>query len=418
MPRKKKPWYHSDGEKGETVAVWEREPGGIIYMSYPDETKAGGRKRMSLGHRDRQKAKDLARELSKKLKNGELLMEEESSGPLTLGSLFALYREKQTPKKRSAQSRKADDTRIEMWKRFLGPDTKPDDVSEDDCDEFVDARRSGAIDARGNPVPEGERRPVRNRSIEADGAWLNGVFLWAMGKKTGKRKAGKKRWLMRDNPIRGFKWPRAKNPRRPVASHDRYEAVRAVTDEVTMEVRWSGRRETQRSYMSEVFDIAMDTGRRLTPICQLRYSDLRLSEGRHGKIHWPGETDKENREWSAPLAPIARAAIDRVLLDRPGVGSGYLFPSPTDPAEPLSRYLADDWLREAEKRAKLEPQKGSLWHAYRRKWASERKDMSIKDVAAAGGWKSIETVQESYQQVDDATLEDVVLNPRRLREAM
>ena len=34
--------------------------------------------------------------------------------------------------------------------------------------------------------------------------------------------------LMRENPVDGFNTPAEKNPRRPVASHDRYGAVRAV----------------------------------------------------------------------------------------------------------------------------------------------------------------------------------------------
>jgi hypothetical protein len=45
---------------------------------------------------------------------------------------------------------------------------------------------------------------------------------------------------------------------------------------------------------------------------------------------------------------------------------------------------------------------GSLWHAYRRKWAIERKHLPLKDVAAAGGWKDVNTLLEIYQQPDDA----------------
>jgi hypothetical protein len=42
-------------------------------------------------------------------------------------------------------------------------------------------------------------------------------------------------------------------------------------------------------------------------------------------------------------------------------------------ARSSDRYLPDRWLRKAEKEAGLEPQTGSLWHAFRRKWATERK---------------------------------------------
>ena len=63
------------------------------------------------------------------------------------------------------------------------------------------------------------------------------------------------------------------------------------------------------------------------------------------------------------------------------------------------------------------PQKGSLWHAYRRKWVTERKHHPAADVASVGGWDGSETVQSIYQQADPATMEDVVMEPRRLREA-
>ena len=74
-----------------------------------------------------------------------------------------------------------------------------------------------------------------------------------------------------------------------------------------------------------------------------------------------------------PISPVARAAVDRVVRERPGIGPVPLFPCPTDPMRPIGRHLADAWLREAERIAEVETQSGSLWHAYRRKWATERK---------------------------------------------
>jgi hypothetical protein len=48
----------------------------------------------------------------------------------------------------------------------------------------------------------------------------------------------------------------------------------------------------------------------------------------------------------------------------------------------MTRHLADKWLREAEGLAGLEPLRGSLWHAYRRKWATERKHLPDVDAPA------------------------------------
>ena len=61
--------------------------------------------------------------------------------------------------------------------------------------------------------------------------------------------------------------------------------------------------------------------------------------------------------------------------------------------------------------------KGSLWHAYRRKWATERKDHPDVDVAAAGGWKNTVSLRTAYQQADPKTILKVVLEPGELREA-
>ena len=50
---------------------------------------------------------------------------------------------------------------------------------------------------------------------------------------------------------------------------------------------------------------------------------------------------------------------------------------------------------------------GSLWHMFRRVWATERKDYPLKDVAAAGGWRDTSTLLR-YQQPDTATMRRVV----------
>ena len=62
-------------------------------------------------------------------------------------------------------------------------------------------------------------------------------------------------------------------------------------------------------------------------------------------------------------------------------------------------------------------QSGSLWHAYCRKWGTERKHLPIQDVAQAGAWKNASTLAMIYQQPDEATLYRVVSEPAELREA-
>ena len=73
-------------------------------------------------------------------------------------------------------------------------------------------------------------------------------------------------------------------------------------------------------------------------------------------------------------------------------------------------------LRKAEKKAKVPKLDGSLWHAYRRKWAIERKFLPLKDVAPAGGWKGVKTLLEVYQQSDAESVLAVTSVTTKLRE--
>ncbi len=189
-----------------------------------------------------------------------------------------------------------------------------------------------------------------------------------------------------------------------------------VSDDVAMRIRW-GKAPEQRSYLSEILDIIYGSGRRLSAVCGLKYEDLRLQEPPHGAIRWPADTDKMGREAVVPVSPVVRAAIDRVFRERPGIGPEPLFPSRDDLRKPVSRHVVDAWLRKAEKLTRLEPQEGSLWHAYRRGWATARKTLPVQDVAAAGGWKSHVVVRDIYTQADAETILDVVLHVGEVREA-
>ena len=406
MSKKQERWSWSSGERPFTVTVEERDPGGTLYGRVWSPTRKGW-VRKSLKHRDQKRAKAWARRETTKLEEGD---EAIRAGKVTLVDVFGAYQKHRTPRK-TAHERTADERRIEMWKAVLGRNTDPHTVTLHDWERFIDRRTSGVIDARGREVPSKERRPVGNRAVEADCNWLRWVFNWAS-----KWRTSHGHYLMRENPVRGYEAPKEKNPRRPVASQDRYEAIRAVSDEVVMETRW-GRKRQSRSYLSELLDIVNGTGRRLSAVCKLRFEDLQLGVGKHGSIRWPASTDKGGRETLVPIGPAVRAAVDRIRAERPGIGSAPLFPSRDDPQKPISRHVADAWLRKAEATANLEPQKGSLWHAYRRKWATERKHLPDVDVAAAGGWKTVQTLQTAYQQADAETMFRVVMEAGELRDA-
>ena len=141
-----------------------------------------------------------------------------------------------------------------MWKRFLGSDTDPHMIRLASWQTFIDQRLSGAIDGRARPVPIEKRRAVRNRSINQDLHWLGWVLNWAS-----KWRTPQGTYLMQENPVRGYHVPTEKNPRRPVATEDRYQETRAKTDQVMMEIRWHGKSKTLRSHLTEILDVIHGT---------------------------------------------------------------------------------------------------------------------------------------------------------------
>lgn len=411
MVKKRRKWSHSEGTRPFTCTVFERTPGGPLYARAWDPTLRGGKGnwvRKSLKHRDREKAKTYAVQQAAKLRAGD---EDLTKAVGSISHVFTLYERHRTPRK-SEGEQSEDIRRAEMWSRWLGGKTDPHRVSRHAWESFQDARISGAIDGRGNRIAvQKARRTVRASTVAADLKWLKYVFAWAVTWEDGGD------YLMRSNPVRGYAIPTEKNPRRPVASNDRYLAIRAKRDEVKNKLRKKGVTIKPRSYLSELLDIANGTGRRLSAICQIRFEDLRLNDGTpYGSIRWPADTDKIGRETTVPIGPGVRRALDRIQKERPGI-AGYLFPSPKDSEKPVSRHLADRWLREAEKLAGLEPQTGSLWHAFRRKWATERKHLPDVDVAAAGGWADTQALKKCYQHADQETMLHVVLDAGELREA-
>jgi hypothetical protein len=79
-----------------------------------------------------------------------------------------------------------------------------------------------------------------------------------------------------------------------------------------------------------------------------------------------------------------------------------LFPHPKrtlHQGEPVTRHLATYCLKRAFEFSRAPKPDGSLWHAFRRLWATERA-LPVKDVAAAGGWKDVTTLIECCQQPD------------------
>lgn len=402
-------WSYSAGHPPHTVRVYERSDSSNIYVATWDAENEREVKR-SLRHADREKAKALADDLAPQLRKGERRAER---GDTTVRRIFRLYREHRVPDK-SEKVQKGDDRRLNRWKTYLGPGFDLTKLSRREWDSYKRKRASGEINAKGKAVSEPNKRSaVGTRTVEKDLRFLRSVCRWAMDFRDGNA------MLLDRDPTRGLEIPKEKNPKRPIATHDRVDAVRKVYRDVTMRLERGGKRETVESYLPEVFEIVVGTGRRIGAVCKLKQEDLdleRTPKTPHGAIVWSEDTDKMGKRWRCPISERVRTALESARRKRRAVGPGYLFPSPGDPKEPVRYEEVSAWLREAETLAKLEPMDGGLWHPFRRLWATSRKELPDVDVARAGGWSSLQALQDAYMQPDDETMLRVVEHEAELRE--
>lgn len=425
--RTKARWSYQAGKRPYTVTVYERRPGGLLYVSVWDpgaRSGRGGEVRKSLRHRDKARAETYALEQAASLRSGHEAL---ARGQPQLGTIFALYESHRTPRKAPA-TQGADRQRIELFRRVWGADANPMSIGAQEWDSFMEARATGAIDARGNAVSQSKRRPVRSRALEADGRWLHAVFTWATKFKVNGR------YLLAGNPVRGFMGedhlPREKNPVNDAITEERHLAMLMRAQCIEMELRWKGeKRRRVESWLPELLAVANGTGRRLGAICALRLEDLNLEPGPrtpHGSIDWRADEDKEGYSWlKIPIDTATRDALDQAIKKRHRlgrVGAGPLFVSPSDPDRPISPDLAVRWYRRAEalERAdlpSLDPMPATrVFHGYRAKWATETKHLPERDRAEVGGWKSAETIRRVYDKADRDTMLRVVTERGKLRE--
>ncbi len=124
------------------------------------------------------------------------------------------------------------------------------------------------------------------------------------------------------------------------------------------------------------------------------------------------ESAKTGRPYTT--AELTRERAERHLHRVRAEDSAWCFPAKQDISRPVDVWVMSSVLRRAYVRAGLEPLKGGLWHPWRRKWATERKHLPLRDVAAAGGWRDPTTLLTCYQQPDEETIERVVLGAPKL----
>ena len=433
MGRPKKLWSLRVGAHGASVTVYERTAGGPIWLRWwvPSTPATPGHDEYrALAHNDRSVAEQSAREIAGQLIASTIA---EARGTTLLVDVLAAYQSDVADFQKGAGPREGK-RRALVWSTFLGATYDVTLLDSPTLDRFVRARREGAI-----KLPETStftlRTKVTDRAIGADLEYLRAALNHATQVK---RPSGKR--LLAVNPMVRYAIPKNKNPRRPLATYDRFLKVMEHADAVDPQKLFSG-----------FLGLVEALGWRVSAICALHWSDVDLTAAPatpHGRLFKRADFDKEGRSMWLPLSKAARESIDRVRAQNPGVGEMPLFPAPrarvkgpkrepigtaadivplptlvtapvptlTEMPKPWSRHHARKLLERAENTAKLGHQEGSDFHAYRRKWATERKHLPDVDVAAAGAWADTRALKQSYQTTDEQTLLAVMSEPTKLRD--
>ncbi len=378
-------WSRSWGpRRGARVRVYERKPGGMLYVSVwlPGE----GERRTSLGHCGKRRAVHEAEEL---FKLRQSTAQEAVASPLTLGSLFDRYTTegRYLPDGSLKTERYLEHVRQagRYLSAFFGEDQLVSALTPDRVHEYVVWRRLGGMSAR----------PVGGNTIHRDLGMFKAALNWACQKYEGSQP------LLTRHAMEKYKIPTEKDPKRPVVEEGTIRALLAVAPSV-------------HPFLRLLILLAWRTGRRLSSILALRWDDVDFE---NGTIRWRAEHDKIRQTWVVPMHREVVEELRQFRAEHGGIGRVLLFPHPQrrrHSGGPTTRHLAAYWLKEAFLRGRLVKPAGSAWHMFRRVWATERKDLPLKDVAAAGGWRDTSTLLR-YQQPDEATLRAVVEfeRPRR-----
>jgi integrase len=308
--------------------------------------------------------------------------ETEQRLPLTLDALLVRYLAQATHARDG--SLKTEHYRRDCAKcarylgQWFGAQCQAAKLTPDRMQAYVRARRAGEVSGR----------PVRTRSVQCDLVFLKSVLHWATGVFDDGRP------LLERNPLAGFSPPRERDPKRPLVDADTVAALQAVAGTVSPQ-------------LPPLIALMDTTGRRLSSVLGLRWDDLDLERGR---IRWRAELDKTRRASETPLPNAAMGPLLALRRTQAAIGASWLFPHPkrTRAGQPVTRHLASYWLTRAFELAGVLKPDGSLWHAFRRRWATTRKHLPLKDVAAAGGWHDLTTLLTCYQQPDEDTLREVV----------
>lgn len=393
-------WTRSLGSRGARVRLFERTKGGAYYRAV--HVPGRGKDRKSLGTCDRDEAERLGKELL-----AALLREEEltQNGVVTLRYLADRYHaEAAAFLDNDPRTQREEQAHADVLLAFFGDGCNVRDLSEADVQAFGAARRNGGIRLKDGRVT----KPVRARSVEVESRILRTMLRWG----TTVRFRGGER-LLSSNPLAGMRGTGEANPKRPIATWERFTATRTAMQQLAESNAGNPTKHQHWVRMELALVLAEAAGRRAGSIRKLAWSDM---DATTATILWRSENDKKGKEWRVPCPVELFDEIRNFRVRLGGAFGGLVFPSPTDPEKPLGREVLYRSLMAAERHAGLPKLDGGGWHTYRRKWGTERKHLPLVDVAAAGGWKGERMLSTIYQQPDLDTMLAVMSEPKKVSD--
>src|SRR4029077_7654769 len=213
----RKCWSRRVGSRrGNRVRVYEREPGGILYVAVWNGER-GTYSQRSLGHKDRDRATREAAELVRLRDAGEW----NDSRSFTLGMLVARYTTECTHARDGSLKTTHFLRGCERTGKYLvewfGINTPVVDLTPDRMAGFVTARRGGKIG----------RGPWGQTTVHGEIKHLKAMLAWA----TTVYNQGKP--LIERNPLMGFSIPKNPDPKRPMIDDETIEMLLAVAAQVS-----------------------------------------------------------------------------------------------------------------------------------------------------------------------------------------
>jgi integrase len=363
MPRatKQDSWKYISGEKGANrVRVFVHRTGKL----FAEYRRSGQKVRQSLGHTDRQQAKQEADELAAELRQPD------RREVVSVTMLFDSYERTVTPTK-ALSTQGHDRATMAHFRRIFGDAQRADELTTRDVARFeVERRRAGDMRPR-KKSERGKHHPLKSRTIAYDLRLLKAILTW-----------GASAGFLERNPLATYKVLDDGTPHRPVFTESQYRALLAAADSFP----WQ---------FGCLLVLSHESGHRLNAVLSLQWRDIDLTNGR---FTWRGEADKIGNEHVTPMTDLARQAIEDARRHAPGIGDAPVLPGVKDRAKPIGTDLARDWLQKAQVLAKLPPERGRGWHAFRRNFASELRHVGLRDLCDLGGWKDPMTVVKCYQR--------------------